>query len=256
MTRNHEPDLAALYHLGSSSSRSKVPELTSDPEGRPGGRRLYLGAERVRLPGRDFTLPLALGDALGRRRSRRVFLAAGDAAPLPLETLGRLLFASFGVYGKRAVDGYPAGGRPFPSAGGLYPLELYAIVQQVEDLPDGIWHYDPWVHELALRRAGCFNDEAAEIAYGQEPIRRANLLLCLTAVFARASWKYGQRGYRYALFEAGHVCQNLYLVADALGLAPFSIGGFFDRELDGLLRLPSGEEEALYCFCAGQAGGS
>ncbi|HKH50046.1 MAG TPA: SagB/ThcOx family dehydrogenase [Thermoanaerobaculia bacterium] len=235
-----EPDLAGLYHLNSSSTRSKILEREQDPETRPASRRLYPGAERVRLPGRDFDLPLPLGDALERRSSRRDF----RLAPLPLETLGRLLHASFGRNQRRS--------RPFPSAGGLYPLELYAITQQVEGLPDGIWHYDPWVHELALRRDGRFFDEASAIAYGQAVIRQANLLLCLSAVFERTAAKYGQRGYRYVLFEAGHVGQNLYLVADALGLAPFSIGGFFDHELDALLRLPSGEEEALYLFCAGQ----
>lgn len=240
-----EPDLAGLYHLNSSSTRSRLLELEQDPETRPAARRLDPGAERVRLPGRDFELPLPLGDALARRSSQRTF----RLAPLPLETLGRLLHASFGRHGAR-------GARPFPSAGGLHPLELHAITQQVEGLPDGIWHYDPWVHELALRREGRFLDAAASIAYGQAAIGQANLLLCLTAVFARTAWKYGQRGYRYVLLEAGHVGQNLYLVADALGLASFSIGGFFDHELDALLLLPPGEEEALYLVCAGQPGDS
>jgi SagB-type dehydrogenase family enzyme len=238
-----EPDLAGLYHLNSSSSRYKVLENEPDAESRPASRRLYPGAERVRLPGRDFDLPIPLGEALERRASRREY----SLAPLPLETLGRLLHASFGRHGQR---------RPFPSAGGLYPLELYAFTQQVEGLPDGIWHYDPWVHELALRREGRFFDAAAAICYGQAVITQANLLLCLSAVFARTSSKYGQRGYRYVLIEAGHVGQNLYLVADALGLAPFSIGGFFDHELNTLLHLPPGEEEAIYLFCAGQPAGS
>ena len=243
MANPREPDLAGLYHLNSSSTRSRLPELESESDNRPASRRLDPGAERVRLPGRDFALPVSLGEALESRSSRRDC----RLAPLPLETLGRLLHASFGMHGTH---------RPFPSAGGLYPLELYAVTQQVEGLPDGVWHYDPWVHELALRRPGQFLDDAAGIAYGQEPIRQANLLLCLTAVFARTAWKYGQRGYRYVLFEAGHVSQNLYLVAGALGLTRFSIGGFFDHELDSLLGLSPGEEEALYLFCAGQPGDS
>lgn len=238
-----EPDIAGLYHLSSSSTRSRLPELDPEPDGNPPARRLDPGAERVPLPGRDFALSPSLGEVLERRVSRRDH----RLAPLPLETLGRLLHASFGMHGPH---------RPFPSAGGLHPLELYALTQEVEGLPDGVWHYDPWVHELALRRPGRFFDEAAAIAYGQEAVRHANLLLCLTAVFARTARKYGQRGYRYVLFEAGHVGQNLYLVAGALGLTGFSIGGFFDHELNGLLDLPPGEEEALYLFCAGQPGGS
>jgi SagB-type dehydrogenase family enzyme len=243
MSNPRDPDLAALYHLNSSSARSRLLEREPDLESRPASRRLYFGAERVRLPGRDFELPLPLGDALARRSSGRHF----GLAQLSLETLGRLLHSSFGRSGP--------GNRPFPSAGGLYPLELYALTQQVEGLPDGLWHYDPWVHELALRQEGSFFRTAAAIAYGQGAICEANLLLCLTAVFARTSAKYGQRGYRYVLLEAGHVGQNLYLAADALGLAGFSIGGFFDSELNALLRLPPGEEEALYLFCAGQPSG-
>lgn len=142
--------------------------------------------------------------------------------------------------------------RPVPSGGGLYPLELYVAVQEVVGLADGLYHYDAWAHELELRRAGRYHAQLAGMTLGQEMLVDANLVVCIAAVFARTQWKYGQRGYRYVWLEAGHVGQSLYLVADALGLAPAAIGGFFDAEMNRLFDLPAGEEEAIYLFCAGQ----
>jgi SagB-type dehydrogenase family enzyme len=251
MARTLEPDLARLYHLNSSNTRSKAPDFEVDEDRRPPKRRLDPGAERVVLPtppdSSDLSgdLPISLIDALASRRSRRAF----QLSPLPLETVGRLLHLGFGF--QRG----PGGERPFPSAGALYPLELYVVAQQVTGLPDGVYHYDPWSHELARRRAGNFQEQLAGMAFGQEIIRDSNLVLCLTALFARTTWKYGQRGYRYVLFEAGHINQNFYLIATALGLAGFAVGGFFDQEVGRLLDLPPGEEDPLYLFCAGQEAG-
>lgn len=246
MPRTREVDLARLYHLNSSNSRAKMPDFDPGPD-RPGQRRLYLGAERVQLPGRDLALARPLGEALADRRSRRDF----RQGELPLGTLGRLLHAAFGVKGALQLEGAVVGDRQFPSAGGLHPLELYVAAQRVEGLDDGLYHYDPWAHQLALRRRGALHAELADLALGQEALRDANLFLCLTAIFARTAWKYGQRGYRYVLLEAGHVGQNLHLVATALDLAAVAIGGFLDQEVNRLLDLPAGEEDAIYLACAG-----
>jgi len=248
MPRSREPDLARLFHLNSSNSRAKVPELAVDLDSQPRQRRIYVGAERSLLPGRDLELDLNLGEALARRRSRRDF----RLAPLPLATLGRWLHASFGVKGSLELEGAAVADRPFPSAGGLHPLELYVVTQQVSDLADGIYHYDPWTHELEHRRRGLFHDTLAAMSLGQEMLRQANVVVCLTGICQRTQWKYGQRGYRYVWLEAGHVGQNLYLTAAALGLAVAAIGGFFDQELARLLELPPGEEDVLYLLCAGQ----
>ena len=247
MPRTLEPDLARLYHLNSSNVRSKASDFALDESRRPARRRLDPGAERISLPGRGFDLSAPLDATLAARRSRRDL----QLSPLPLETVGRLLFMSFGIAGWREFAETTLPERPFPSAGGLYPLELYVLAQEVTGLPDGIYHYDPWTHELARRRSGRFQEQLAGMAFGQEVIRNANLVFCLTAIFERTTWKYGQRGYRYVLFEAGHVNHNLYLIATALGLAGFAVGGFFDQEVSRLLDLPSGEDP-LYLFCAGQ----
>src|SRR6185436_13826251 len=104
-----------------------------------------------------------------------------------------------GVRGRRqgAYD------RPSPSAGGLYPLELYVAAQSVEGLADGIHHYDPRAHDLALIREGAAQEALVGLTLGQDMVRAANLVFIITAVRARTMFKYGQRGYRFLFLDAG-----------------------------------------------------
>jgi SagB-type dehydrogenase family enzyme len=201
------------------------------------------------LPGRDFVLDAPLGAVLERRRSIRDYALR----PLPLSTLGRLLHASYGIKGERDA-GDPTYERSAPSAGGLYPLEIYVATQSVEGVEDGIHHYDVAAHELELRRAGPAQPGLVHLTLDQEMVRAANVVAIITAIPERTMWKYGQRGYRYVWLDAGHLGQNLYLVATAMGLGPVGIGGFFDADLNALLELPAGEE-AFYLVCIGQPEG-
>jgi len=155
------------------------------------------------------------------------------------------------VRGYRKVEREWVADRPSPSAGGLYPLELYVATQAVEGLVDGLYHYDARAHQLELRESRLLHPELADMTLGQDVIPYANLVIVISAIFQRTLWKYGARGYRYVWLDAGHLGQNLYLVATALRLGPVSIGGFFDEELNRLLGLPLGEEEAIYLMCIG-----
>lgn len=247
MARRTETDVARLYHLHSSHERARLIEPAIDVHRSPGRFRTYAGAPRIALPGRDFVVEMPLGDALLKRRSIR----ETAIRPLPLEALGRLLHTSYGVRGHQRIAGEWAAERAAPSAGGRYPLELYVATQQVEGLGDGIYHYDALAHELELRRAGLAQPAIAELTLGQDVSRNANVVVVVTAVRDRTMWKYGQRGYRYLFLDAGHVGQNFYLVATAMGLGPTAIGGFLDAEMNALLRLP-GDEEAVYVLCIGQ----
>ena len=239
-------DAAALFHLNSSNVRSAIGQLPPDPERKPAARRIHAGALRIPLPGKDLDVTLPLGFALAGRRSRREF------APvvLPLELLGRLLYASAAVTGTVTYEGFSSGGRTYPSGGALYPLEIYPVLQQVEGLADGIYHYDPWHHELEEVRPGNFHAQFAAMTIGQGMLAQANAVFFITALFERSMWKYGQRGYRYTWIEAGHLGQNLYLVAGALGLAPVSVGGFYDGEANALLGVAE-NEQAIYAVCIG-----
>jgi SagB-type dehydrogenase family enzyme len=190
---------------------------------------------------------MSLGEAIEKRRSIRELAQE----PLPLETLGRLLHTAYGVRGHCKMGPDWTAVRTTPSAGGRYPLELYVATQSVEGLADGIYHYDARAHELELRRPGLAQPALADLTVGQEVTRLANVVIVVTAIRERTMWKYGQRGYRYVFIDAGHVGQNVYLVATALGLGPTAIGGFFDAEMNALLDLPS-DEEAVYVLCIGQ----
>jgi SagB-type dehydrogenase family enzyme len=247
MTRRDEPDIARLYHLHSANVRRRLPDLTVDHDRHPLRFRTYPGAQRLDLPGRDFNLTAPLGEALGERSSVRAF----ELQPLPLDLLGRLLHASYGLRRPGQLIGQGVAERPAPSAGGLYPLEIYVATHLVVDLPDAIYHYDPRSHALELRRPGLAQHQLAEMTIGQDMLLQANVVCIITAVFQRTMWKYGPRGYRYVWLDAGHVGQNLYLVTEALGLGSVAIGGFYDAEVNALLDLPA-DEEAIYLFGIGR----
>jgi SagB-type dehydrogenase family enzyme len=246
MTRSNEADVARLFHLHTRHDEARAVETAMDYDRQPLRFRTYPGARRTPLPGRDFVIEAQLGAVLERRRSIRDYVLR----PLPLATLGRLLHASYGIKGERDV-GEPVYERSAPSAGGLYPLEIYVATQAVEGLEDGIHHYDVAAHELELRRTGLVQPSLVHLTLDQEMVRAANVVAIITAIPERTMWKYGQRGYRYVWLDAGHLGQNLYLVATAMGLGPVGIGGFFDADLNALLELPSGEE-AFYLVCIGQ----
>lgn len=242
-----QADLARLYHLHSSNTRAVLPDLAPNPDERVTRLRTYPGSTRVGLAGRDLSLKATLEQVLVARSSVREF--ALDR--MPRETLGRLLHGSYGVLGTRHTDGEWLYKRPVPSAGALYPLELYLACQQVEGIADGIYHYDARAHELELRRLGRFHTDIAGMTLGQHMTEQANIVVLVAGVPARTMWKYGQRGYRYLWLDAGHMAQNLCLVAVALGLGAVPIGGFFDQEVNELVGVAPPDEEVIYMLCVG-----
>ncbi len=140
--------------------------------------------------------------------------------------------------------------RSVPSAGGLFPLELFVFLQRVEGLSDGLYHYDVRGHALELLR-GNLIAELAPFLYPYPFIRDANLVFALAAVFGRNQKKYGPRGYRYTLLEAGHSAQNICLRAVELGLGTLCMGGFEDSRLNRLLGLEPTREGVVYAVAVG-----
>ncbi len=185
---------------------------------RPHMPGLVLGAPR--LPG------MRLRDALARRRSR----LGGGSRPLRRRSFGVLLSASCACRTRQGVAR-----RPVPSAGALYPLELYAVVRLVSGVEPGVYHYDPYAARLELLRQGDRSSELAASVVDSPLAREAAVALIVTAVFPRVRFKYGQRGYRFALLEAGHLAQNLLLTAAALRLTALPYGGFYDRRVDAIV---------------------
>lgn len=182
---------------------------------------------------------LSLREALARRRSVREF----DPRRLSAEELSQLLWATQGVTS-------PTGYRTSPSAGGLYPLELYVAVR------DGVYHYEPARHILVQKssrdvRRALYQAALYRVSISQEPVEEAPAVFIISAVYERITAKYGgKRGERYVLMEVGHAAQNLLLEAVSLGLAGVPVGAFSDDEVAGILELP-GTERVVYLIPVG-----
>jgi SagB-type dehydrogenase family enzyme len=185
---------------------------------------------------------LTVEKAIVNRRSQRDF--TGEAMSSP--ELSHLLLYSGGITDKRH------GFRAAPSAGATYPIEVYALVNNVEGLAKGIYHYLIPSHELELTHEGDFSHDLSHAALGEKMIRHANVVLALSAVFQRIQRRYRERAQRYIFFEAGHIAQNAYLVATSMGLGACAIGAFYDDEVNRLLGFNTKDESALYLVAVGK----
>jgi SagB-type dehydrogenase family enzyme len=201
--------------------------------------KVSLRDEQVTLPKPRYGSLTSVEQSLQKRRSIRRF----RDAPLALEDLGQLLWAAQGITDR-------AGFRTSPSAGALYPLEVYVVAGNVQGLPIGLYHYIPREH--SLRRIADWDKRQAltHAAYDQPSIAEAPVILALCAVYERVTGKYGERGLRYVHMEAGHAAQNVHLQAVSLQLGTVALGAFDDRDVKGVLNL-NGRETPLYLMPVG-----
>ncbi len=176
---------------------------------------------------------LSLEEALAGRRSIREY----GPRPLTWEEIGQLLWAAQGITS-------PQGFRTAPSAGALYPLEVYVV------LPEGVYHYLPQAHQLRRTAAGDHRGALGNAAVRQRPVYEAPAVFVIAGVYQRTAAKYGQRAERYVHLEAGHAAQNLLLQAVALGLGAVPIGAFHDDQVRAVLGL-SANETPLYLIPVG-----
>jgi len=182
----------------------------------------------------------SIEEALTERRSVRNF----SEGSLKIEEIGQLLWASQGI-----TD--PAGYRTAPSAGALYPLEVYVVVRSVDDVEPGVYRYVPEGHELHRILGGDISSGLRTAALSQPAVGDAPANIVICAIPDRTTSKYGDRGIRYVHMEAGHAAQNIYLQAVSLDLGTVSIGAFEDAEVQRLLNL-SPDEMPLYIMPVGR----
>lgn len=185
---------------------------------------------RVALPDYREHGDTSVEQALLARRSVREYLQES----LELGEVSQLLWAAQGIT-------RPGGYRTAPSAGALYPLEVYVVAGNVNDLPPGIYHYQPQEHELILLAEGDRREALSAAALVQEAVKDAAGVLVISAVPDRTTVKYGERGVRYIHMEVGSVAQNVYLQAVPLNLGTVFIGAFYDEEVSQVLKLDDGE---------------
>jgi SagB-type dehydrogenase family enzyme len=207
----------------------------------------YPGAALVALPPPQFPT-VALEQAVRERFSCRRF----SDSPLELVDLATLLYSAYGIRSSRQVAGFEVLDRLVPSAGGLYPLEPYVLAAGVESQPAGIYHYNPLLHALERLSATLPGRSVVTALFMDQPqAGQASAVIVLTAVVERSLRKYGDRGYRYLLVEAGHLAQNLNLTAAALGVGACNLGAFADHDLAALLALDTDVEIPLYAVAVG-----
>ncbi len=195
----------------------------------------------VMLPEPALTGEMSVEEAIYRRRSIRKY----SAEPLTLSELGQVLWSAQGI------TLHSQGFRAAPSAGATYPITIYVSVREggVEGLAPGIYLYDPFDHALHLVREGDYSSDLGKAALDQEWVREAPVCLIIAANFERTTSVYGERGVRYVYMEAGHVGQNIYLQATALGLGTVAVGAFYDDKVKEIIEC---EEDPLYIFPLGR----
>jgi len=239
-------NLAKFFH---KNTKNLLPRGFLEPKDWPQEwKKIYFKAY-PRLE--EFILPeprepkITLGKSLKKRKSTRSF--SGDS--IELYELSTLLFYGAGLI--RDAESWDETRRPYPSGGARYPLEIYLGARMIEGLPDGVYHYNVKGH--FLEKIG--NKEIlGKLRNKINPswAKEAALILVITAVFYRTLNKYQDRGYRYILLEAGHLAQNLYLLAAALDLKCCGLGDFLEDQLNNVLDIDEEIEGTIYVLVFGK----
>ncbi len=231
------------FILKTKYNRENIGGHKLDWSAQPEIYKTYKDAERIKLP--EFKeIEVSFFKLLKERKSHRNY---NPNKVLLLTDLSFILWATNGI--QRIEFGYEF--RTIPSAGALYPIEIYLYINNVENLKKGIYHYNVKEHSLEILKIGDFTREIVFALLHQSFVKYANVIFIFSAIFYRTLWKYRERGYRYILIEAGHAAQNLSLSAEAIGAGVCHIGAFFDDELNNLIMVDGENESVIYVTSLG-----
>jgi len=181
--------------------------------------------KNIKLPHPKTIGRISLEEAIVRRHSVRDF----SKKELSLDEISQLLWAA---YGQRDGDSVTGASKTVPSAGALYPMEIYLVS------PKGVFHYFPLSHSLKEMSDKDLRSSLSSAALWEGAIARAAADFVVACVYDRICLKYGERGICYAHMEAGHIAQNIHLQAVCLGLGSVPIGAFSDTAVQKALYLP------------------
>lgn len=190
--------------------------------------------EDIKLPEPLFKGNISLEETLKSRRSVREY----KQTPITLNELSQILWA---VNGKTS----DWGGRTSPSAGATYPIEIYLVAGNIKDVEAGLYHYQADTHTLKLVKAVDLREALSRASLNQLSVKNAPATIVISGIFERTTSRYGERGIRYVLMEAGHCGQNTHIQAEALGLGSVMIGAFDDEKVKTVL----GIEEDIFYLC-------
>ena len=208
-----------------------------------------INTKKIPLP-KDFEVSnIPVEEAIVRRVSRRNFsgyIDAREAAKILYCANG---FKSLEDTGKFGIVQLTTA----PSAGARHPIEIYVILQRVNGISDGVYHYDNESHMLEVIHEQKFSQlELKKIFVHSKELASANMILIMTAIHRRTSWKYGHRSYRFVHLDAGHIGQNVYLACEAMGLGACAVGGWHDAFIERLLRIDGMRELIVYIMTVGK----
>jgi SagB-type dehydrogenase family enzyme len=209
----------------------------------------YRGVQQHKFSDVERDSQSSLGTVLNSRRSSRNF----NESAISISDITSLLVGSCGVT-KSAADESGAiwNLRSYPSGGALFPIDLYCFVLQKKELDVGLYSYDAVSNTLDKVDNFSHIEELATATFQLEAVKKSAIFVILVANFHRTKFKYGERGYRFALLEAGHIAQNILLVAEDLKLGSLPVGGFVDDQLNEILGLDGVDRAAVYAVAIGQ----
>jgi SagB-type dehydrogenase family enzyme len=251
-TERDSDSLSQLYHTNSKLNRWNARAFTDKidtfyklyeqpPSGLEKPGKCYAWAPSIPLPWNWAKSGVALEDAISSRRSATTF----SGKQISREQLSFILRVSAGITEVgRAL-------RAHPSGGALYPLELYVAALAVADVECGLYHYAVYQHALEKMRSGDLREQCAESLHAEHLVEASSVVLIISCIFHRTEIKYGERGYRLMLLEAGHLGQNILLSATSLGVAAVPLGGFLDDEVNRMLGIDGIEETVIYPILLG-----
>jgi len=232
------------YQQETKYIRDKIPTNKLDWSTKQDIYKHYPKAKKIDLPSKEPRKTLILDEAIRSRKSIRRF----SNEPISLTDLSYLLWACSGT--ERFERNFQF--RTVPSAGGLYPIETYIVVNNVTKLNSGLYHYDIENHLLEELSVGDFGERTAEAALGQKMCLKAAVTFIWTAIFQRSKWKYLQRAYRYIYLDAGHIGAHISLSAVSLGLGSCQIAAFYDDEVNEIVGVDGIQESTVYMSVVGK----
>lgn len=241
MDKNIQNFLKSTYYENlSPSDQSKekpAPPMVNKPEKVIESFKLP-DPETIELPDKN------IFNILENRRSRRAYANS----LLNKEHLSILLYYTQGIK-KTLSDGKNM--RTVPSAGARHPFDTYFYLNKSKELPAGLYYYNPLEHKIALLNNQDLTKKLIEGAIGQKFIKDAAAIFCWVANYYRTAWRYSERSFRYVHLDGGHICQNLYLIAEALNYGVCAIAAFDDEKMNDLLKINSEDRAVAYMASLG-----
>ena len=238
------PGVGDEFHSSTKYERGKLPGHRLDWSTKPSVYKKYPEAKKIDLPPPVVQGGTGLWEVIRSRRSVRAY----TRDPMSLANLSQLLWATQGITATMGDNRL----RAAPSAGALYPIETYLLVNRVDGLEPGLYHYDVEAHQVDILKLGDYSRDVRTGALDQQIAERASVVFIWSAIFQRSKWKYLQRAYRYIFLDAAHIAQNLALAVEGLGLGSCQIGALFDDYLNNLLEFDIDEESVIYMSSVGK----